>query len=321
MIITDYLRSEPGLQWQLAKQMGVDHAVIRLPEDPDFDCADPAHWQTVYRRFIGAGLTPLVLEPMPNALHDHIKLGDEQRDACIDKVIRMLPIMDSLNIRIICLNFMAHIGWFRTVHDLPERGGALVSGFDLEEFIPPDDGISITEAELWHNLEYFLKAVMPYAEKHGIRLALHPDDPPVSPLGGVSRILTSFANVHRAVHLVESDYLGVTLCQATYSAMGENLEQVIPAFARENKIFFVHFRDIEGTKHKFRETFHDNGQTDMARMLSLYRKEGCRVPIRVDHVPTMAGEENTAPGYATMGRLYAIGYLKGILDGLQLLDE
>ena len=81
----------------------------------------------------------------------------------------------------------------------------------------------------------------------------------------------------------------------------------------QGKIFFVHFRDIAGTKACFHETFHDNGQTDMARAIRCYRDVHCTAPIRVDHVPTMAGEENGRPGYETVGRLYAIGYLRGLL--------
>lgn len=316
MIITDYLRSDPDLQWAYARQMGVEHAVIRLPEDKDFDCTNEAHWQEIYRRYVDHGLTPLVLEPMPNHLHEHIKTGDEHRDACIHQVIRMFPIMDRLGIRTICLNFMAHIGWYRSSKQLQERGGALVTGFRLKD-VPAETAQVISEETLWGNLYYFLKAVIPAAEQFNIRLAFHPDDPPVSPLGRVSRILTSFQSMHKAVHLVESPQLGVTLCQGTFRAMGEDLEQVISAFAAERKLFFVHFRDIAGDKTDFRETFHDNGPTDMARMIRLYRELGCSVPVRVDHVPTMAGEDNANPGYAALGRLFAIGYLKGLLDGVE----
>ncbi len=314
MILTDYLLCQKSIQWQYAKQMGIDHAVIRLPEDNQFDLNDKTHWETIYKRFRDEGLKPIVIEPMPEALHAHIKTGDERRDECIDKVIGMLPIMDALDIRTICFNFMAHIGWYRSSSDIKERGGALVTGFDIDEFKAEDDFI-ITEKQLWDNLAYFLNAVVPYAEKYNIRLALHPDDPPVPRLGGVSRILTSSENISKAIHIVRSDNLGITMCQATYAAMGENLEEAIPAFARDGKLFFAHFRDISGNKYKFRETFHDNGQTDMAKIIRIYDKCSCHVPIRVDHVPTMAGEDNNTPGYAIAGRLYAIGYLKGLMDG------
>ncbi|MDW7658236.1 MAG: mannonate dehydratase, partial [Bacillota bacterium] len=114
MILSDYLLCEENIQWQYARQLGIEHAVIRLPEDDRFDVTDHSHWQGIHDRFTAAGLKPVVVEPMPNALHDHIKLGDSQRDACIEKVIRMLPIMEQLDIRTICVNFMAYIGWLRT---------------------------------------------------------------------------------------------------------------------------------------------------------------------------------------------------------------
>jgi mannonate dehydratase len=319
MILTDYLLCQPSIQWQYARQLGIEHAVIRLPEDDRFDFADRSHWQAIYQRFGAAGLKPLVIEPLPNALHDAIKAGDSRRDACIERVIAMLPIMAELDIRVICCNFMAHVGWYRTARDLPDRGDARVTGFDLAD-VPPDLGTDISEARLWDNLAYFLQAVLPHAERHGIKLALHPDDPPVPRLGRVSRILTSLANIRRALHLVESDYLGVTFCQATYSAMGEDLEQAVRELAGAGKIFFIHFRDIVGNRNQFRESFHDNGQTDMARMVRLYQDLGCQAPVRVDHVPTMAGESNQTPGYATVGRLYAIGYLKGLIDGVAVRD-
>lgn len=316
MILTDYLLSVPNISWKYAKQVGVNHGVIRLPEDADFDITDFKHWQTVYQRFEKFGIQPIVIEPMPNNLHDHIKIGDGERDACIEKVIQMFPIMKELGIPTICFNFMAHIGWYRTTAVFPERGGALATGFKMEDF-KPIQGVSISEEALWENYAYFLRAVLPHAEKHGIYLGLHPDDPPVAKLGDISRIMTSFDAIHRAVHLVESPNLGVTMCQACYAEMGEDVETVIRTFAEENKIFFIHFRDIAGNRYDFHEIFHDNGQTDMARMLKLYRDLGLNVPIRVDHVPTMAGETTETPGYAAVGRLYAIGYLKGLLEGLE----
>lgn len=311
MILTDYFRSSRDITWDFAKQCGVDYGVIRLPETGDFDVAAPSHWQSVYKGFTDFGVTPLVIEPMPNSLHDHIKAGDAKRDESIEKVIQMLPIMDRLNIRIICFNFMAHIGWLRTNRNIVERGGALVTGFDMNQF--QTTGHEITEDELWNNYTYFIKAVIPHAEKHGIKLALHPDDPPVPKLGGVSRIMISYNNFQRAMNVVQSDSLGVTMCQANFQVMGEDLYRIIPEL--KEKIFFVHFRNTTGHLNQFRETFHDNGDIQMREILKLYQQCGINVPIRVDHVPTMAGEDDTS-GYSSLGRLFAIGYLKGLLEGI-----
>ena len=310
MILTDYFKSRKDITWDYAKQCGVDYGVIRLPEDPDFDICNQSHWETVYKRFTDFGITPLVIEPMPNELHDHIKAGDSKRDECIDKVIRMFPIMDSLNIRLICFNFMAYVGWLRTNHAIRERGGAMVTGFRMEDY-RGDDPVRISERQLWENYTCFIQAVLPYAERYHIRLALHPDDPPVDRLGGVSRIMTSHKNIKKALRIGNSDNLGITMCQACYRVMGENLYEVIPEM--KEKIFFIHFRNVTGNKYNFRETFHDNGDIRMGEMIALYKKCGIHVPIRVDHVPTMAGETETS-GYTALGRLFALGYLKGLLE-------
>ena len=315
MILTDYLLSTPDIQWETARQLGVSHATVRLPETEDFDYTSPVHWRTVYERFLRYGLKPTVIEPLPNALHEHIKAGDSKRDESIEKFIRMLPILESLDIRTVCTNFMALIGWYRTSTAYPERGGALVTAFDMEDF-SEKEGAAISQQQLWDNLEYFLRAVMPEAEKHGIRIALHPDDPPVPQLGKVSRILVSRENIIKALNLVPSPNLGVTLCQGSYLAMGENIYDTIECFLKMDKVFFIHFRDVAGKGEHFHETFHDNGPTDMARTLEIYRRYGYHGPIRVDHVPTMAGDKEGKAGYQTTGRLFAIGYLKGMLDAL-----
>ena len=149
MLLTDYLKSTPDATWDIAAQCGVRHAVIRLPEDDAFDVTDPSHWREVHERYTSRGFTPVIVEPMPNALHDHIKAGDEKRDECIEKAIKMFPIMKELGIHTICFNFMAHIGWLRTRSDYPERGGALVTAFDKADFAGTDK--KITADELWQN--------------------------------------------------------------------------------------------------------------------------------------------------------------------------
>lgn len=316
MILADYFRSERDATWDFALQSGVRHGFIRLPEDKAFDLTNASHWESVYKRFTDFGITPLVIEPMPNELHDHIKAGDAMRDECIEKVIKMFPIMNKYGIDTICFNWMAHIGWLRTSSSYPERGGACVTEFNIKDFTPT--GASITASELWDNYEYFVKAVIPDAEKYGIKLALHPDDPPVPRLGDVERIMISRENIRRAVYgIVESDSLGVAMCQANYFIMGEDLEDTIREFAR--KIYVVHFRNTRGVPTHFRETFHDNGDIDMAALMRVYAEAGVDVPIRVDHVPTMAGEVSSLPGYDAMGRLFAIGYLKGILDSVEIV--
>lgn len=315
MILSDYLRSARDSTWDIARQCGVVAATVRLPEEPEFDITDRSHWEAVHKRFCDYGFKPTVIEPMPNALHDHIKAGDAMRDECIEKVIGMFPIMERLGISTICFNFMAHIGWLRTSSCYPERGGARVTEFNLDDFGGSDAAIS--HDELWKNYEYFINAAVPEAERYGIRLALHPDDPPLPYLDKVGRIFTSRENIRRAIYGVrKSSSLGLTLCQANFHIMGENLNDVAEEFKKE--IFFIHFRNTKGVPTHFRETFHDNGDIEMAKIMRHYMRLGINVPVRVDHVPTLVGERSELAGYDALGRLYAIGYLKGILEALDI---
>jgi mannonate dehydratase len=99
--------------------------------------------------------------------------------------------------------------------------------------------------------------------------------------------------------------------------MNADIPAEIERFAKRGALHFVHFRDVKGTPAKFQETFHDAGQTDMWAAMRAYRDHGFTGPMRPDHVPTMAGEENGDPGYEVLGRLFAIGYIKGLAEGVE----
>jgi len=316
MILADFLKTPPDRTWEYAVQTGIKHAVIGVPQNTDFDITNFSHWQTLYDKYVSFGLTPVVVEGAPEPAHESYKRADENRDKSIDMVLKYLPILDKLNLRTICINWMPYIGWYRSRFDIPSRGGALVTGFYHED-VPDKDPLKITQQQLWDNLTYYLKAVVPSCEKYGIRLAFHPDDPPVSRVGDIERILINRTNIERAINIVSSDFVGITLCQGCYCAMGEDIYDVITHFCKKEKVFFVHFRDVQGTSNAFYETFHDIGPTDMVRCLELYKEYGYNGPIRVDHVPSMAGDDNSRPGYATVGRLFATGYLKGLLDAIR----
>ena len=317
MILCDYFRPMHDLTWRLANCLGVDNGVIRLPEDEDFDPTSLSMLENVTDRFRANGIEPIIIEPLPHSLHDHIKLGDEKRDESIEKFIKLLENLPKVGITTVCFNFMAHYGWTRTSKTLPERGGSFVTGFRLEDF--QDDGSILTEKKLRENFDYFMKAVLPTAERVGVKLALHPDDPPLEKLGGVARIFTSLEKIKKVVDRYDSPSLGVTFCQACYKLMGERLDVAIPALA--DKIFFIHFRNVRGTKNDFSETYHDNGDIDMAGAIKLYRKycpDGARnIPIRVDHVPTLPFETGNHDGYDALGRMFAIGYLKGLIEATE----
>ena len=306
------LPARPNLQWQLAVQMGVKYAITKAaPELSGLaDPSDYAALKTVRDRFADAGLELYALEGDEFDM-SRIKLGLPGRDGDIEKYQRMLTNMGRLGIKLLCYNFMAGVGWFRSRNDLKERGGALTSGFDITE-IDNDVPLKISAEQLWRNYEYFLKAVIPYAEDAGVKLGLHPDDPPIPALLGYSRILISADAYRKAMSLVDSPCHGITFCQATFRAMGEDVFALMREFGK--KIFFLHFRDIDGKRERFRETFHDNGPTDMTELLRAAEKYAPECLIRPDHTPTMAGESNEKFGYTMQGNIFAIGYLKGILE-------
>jgi mannonate dehydratase len=263
----------------------------------------------------------------PPINHSRIKLGAEGRDEDIQDFKTSIQAMNQVGLDMICYNWMAGIGWTRTNNKLPERGGAITSEFDLEAFnnqSGADTGRSrrrrsdepISEQQVWENLEYFLKEIIPVADKYKVKMALHPDDPPISPLGNIGRICTSAANFRKIMNIVPSPMNGITFCQANFKLMGEDIYALAEEWSRQNKIFFVHFRDVEGTKEKFHETFHDNGPTDMGRIMKILYENGFDGPIRPDHAPAIGSETAGGyTGYGTLGKIFAIGYMKGLLHG------
>jgi mannonate dehydratase len=177
--------------------------------------------------------------------------------------------------------------------------------------------LKLTADQVWANYECFIQRVMPVAERAGVRMGLHPDDPCLPELGGYARIFGSVEAYDRAYALYPSPSNAVTFCQANFKLMGVDLEATARHFGK--RIAFIHVRDVEGTKEDFTELFHDQGTTDQFALMRVYRELGLDVPVRGDHVPEMEGDrrltEDCIPGYFTLGRLFANGYLKALLAG------
>ena len=265
-----------------------------------------------------AGLKWNVVEGPPS-LGEKTKLGLEGRDEEISNFITFMKnLKQHAGVDIICYNWMPIIGWYRTSNDKPARGGALVTAFDFEDVknAPLTKYGEVSREKLWTNLEYFLKAVVPEAEKIGMKLDMHPDDPQVDSLKGIGRIMTTVDNFKKMLNLYPSASNGITMCQGNFSLMGADIPTIVKEFGKE-KIHFVHFRNVRGGKFKFEETFHDEGQIDMYAAMKSYYDIGFRGPIRPDHVPTMAGDLNDFPGYSNVGILYALGYIKGLMEAIE----
>lgn len=175
----------------------------------------------------------------------------------------------------------------------------------------PIEGPRVSAEALWSNLTRFLDRLLPIAEEAGVALAMHPDDPPLSPLRGLERIMVHPDAFERLVDLAPSKANGICFCQGNFAAMGVD----VPATIRRlgSHIRFVHVRDVKGTPDHFIETFHDEGPTDMYEAIRAYGEVGFDGVMRPDHVPVLAGETGEA-GYTMMGRLFAVGYMRGLIE-------
>ncbi|MFA9479933.1 mannonate dehydratase [Phycisphaerales bacterium AB-hyl4] len=295
------------------------HAVVKA--QPQLTGLGPP-WEagvlrTLQARFADAGITLLGLEGDPFDM-SRIKRGEPGRDEDFDRYRQMLGHMGELGLKLLCYNFMlrpktAEHDWHRTDVSVPLRGGSLTTRFELTK-LPVADELELSHDELWSNYQAFLKAVLPAAEQADVTLALHPDDPPLPQLGSVPRLFGSVEAFDRAYQLAPSRHNAVTFCQANFKLMGCDLEATVRRFAEQGRLAFVHVRDVEGSADAFTETWHDEGPTDMPAMLKLYHDVGFAGPLRDDHVPTMHGENPDIPGYASLGHLFAVGYLKGIFQ-------
>ena len=294
-------------RWQLAEQLDLDAAVVRFwgVEEPWWDRET---LQTTADRFAAAGLPLAVVEDRPPMTAT--VLGREGRDEEIAEVKRLIENMGAAGIDTYCWVWTEHpLGVLRT-GEYEDRGGSRQTGYDHDwmERRGAHPAADVTEEDLWENLAYFLDEVVPVAEAAGVNLALHPDDPPISPIRGVPRIVKSIEDYERILSLHESRHHGVTFCQGNFSAMGVDVPAAIRRLGEH--IRFVHFRDVAGTPDSFVETWHDDGQTDMRAAMDAYRDVGFDGPIRPDHVPTLAGDLDSYAG----GRLYSVGYMRGLLD-------
>ena len=316
----------PHPLWRLCLQMGITDVIVKvMGHEPSKVVANLA---AAGLRVVGFEGDMFDMSP----IKAHGEQGAGNREQAIERYLSYLELMARHDIRLLCYNFMVGTGWSRTgVRE--GRGGAKATYFSLRE-VERSGGceverLKLTQEQVWANYEYFIKAVMPTAERLGIRMGLHPDDPCLPSLGGYARIFGSVEAYDRAYALYPSESNAVTFCQANFKLMSsfakatedEGATQWLIDTAKHfgKRIAFIHVRDVEGTKEDFTELFHDQGTTDQFALMRTYRELGLDVPVRGDHVPEMEGDRRITadciPGYFTLGRLFANGYLKALLKG------
>ena len=292
------------------RQIGVDSLVVSSPPSIEDGKDRTAEFTEMKARVESHGMELYVIQ-MAERCWDEITLGLPGRDEKIEHWCNALRGMGRAGIPVLGYVFNA-IGHFRTSPGIG-RGGARYSRFDYEELmqdppVVPDKQIG--EEALWEHFAYFLKRVIPVAEEAGVKMALHSDDPPIpEPLGGAARIITSVENYQRAMALVPSDHNAIEFCQGCFSEMGADVLEAIRTFGSQNKILYVHFRNIRGTPYRFEEVFIDEGDMDMLRAMQTYKDVGFAGPFMMDHTPGIEGDSGGRIGHA-----YAAGYIRALLQ-------
>lgn len=324
-----------------ARQLGLSsvqlHAPSNLPGDRGYWPLDDL--VRLKAEIAEVGLAVEGLENVPASHFFKIQRGLPGRDEQLENYLITMRNMAAAGIQLLGFNFLATYVW-RTDMGASGRGGARVTSFDLTEAkasgnalatykLTPDEPIDapITAEMMWANYQYFLDAVLPEAETLGLRLALHPDDPPVDePLGGASRIFTSPASLVEAHRRSgNSPSWALNLCIGTISEMNgaQSVREVIAALGPIGRIAYVHFRDVQGTVPNFSECFLGEGNYNPAEVIRQLHSVGFDGFIIDDHVPAMVGDidswgDTSSEAYCSRARAHAIGYLQGVLNALDL---
>jgi mannonate dehydratase len=278
----------------------------------------PTHWEfmellRLRTKVEDFGLKLEAIENTPPHFYDKAMLGLTGRDEQIENYQKTIQNMGKAGISILGYHWMPNFVW-RTSSTTPWRGGSRVASFDfnLVAEAPLTHGRKITHEEMWANYEYFIKAVLPVAEESGVKLALHPDDPPVESLGGIARIMRNFEGFKKAMELADSANHGLDFCLGTWSSMGANIIEAIRYFGSQNKILYMHFRDSKGIIPKFSECFLGEGNTNLFEVLRVLKEVGFNGFLNDDHVPIIEGDTH----WRHRSRAYATGYISGLLQAL-----
>jgi mannonate dehydratase len=320
---------------RFAAQLGVGTIQMNTPKLPGDGYWEATDLRALVDTCAAFGLELEAIENVPIHFYQRAMLGQDGRDQDIENYQKTIRAMAKAGIPILGFHWIPNSVW-RTERLAPGRGGAGCTAFDMAlieeaerttgvrkfvaktdekvDSLPVYEGADVvSEEQMWENYVYFIKAVLPVAEEVGVKLALHPDDPPVPILGGVGRIFREPAGFKRAYDLnPESPSWGLDLCLGCCSEMpggAANVHEMIEFFAPKGKIHYIHFRDVQGVVPAFQECFIGEGNFDPAEVIRLLHRNGFTGFLLDDHVPHMDGDTD----YNHRGRAHAIGYMQGLL--------
>lgn len=255
---------------------------------------------------------------------DAIVLGLENRDAKVEEYKNHLRSLGEAGIPYTTYAHMANGVW--SSDNVTTRGGAEARSFGVDKasigfrgknrFYPPiSHGRIYSEEEIWENFRYFIGEVAPVAEEQGVRIGIHPDDPPQLQLGGVPRcIFSSFDGYEKAMDIADSPNVGICFCIGCWlevgPLMGKDTTEAIHEFGRQDKIFKVHFRNVDRPLPHFVETFVDDGYFDMRKAIRALREIDFNGVLIPDHVPLMGNDPR-------IGVAYTIGWMKAMIDAVR----
>lgn len=288
-----------------------------------------------------AGLNFDVIESVP--VHEDIKLGLGNRDKYIENYKENIRNLGRAGVKVICYNFMPVFDWTRSQLDkvLEDGSTALVYYNEHVEKMDPltgelslpgwdssytkedlqglfDNYDKLDEEDLWANLEYFLKEIIPVAEEYDVKMAIHPDDPPW-PIFGLPRIITNEESLDRFLKLVDNKYNGLTFCTGSLGSGSFNdVPRLIDKYAAQGRIHFMHVRNVKLMEDgSFEESAHVSsyGSLDIVAIMKALHKNGFDGYLRPDHGRMIWGETGR-PGYGLYDRALGATYIAGIWEAL-----
>ena len=325
-----YIRQIPGMH-------GIVSAVYDVPVGETWPVA---RIKALKATIESHGLAFEVVESVP--VHEDIKMGKPSRDRLIANYQQTIRNLGAEGVKVICYNFMPVFDWTRTSLEkvLPDGSTTLTFSTAEADSIDVSQGISlpgwdssykpeelqallaeyrdIDAEKLWENLSYFLKAIVPVAEESGIRMAIHPDDPP-RPIFGLPRIVKNRDDLERLLRIVDTPANGLTLCSGSLGAGPENnVEALVREFGGQGRIHFCHLRNVKvNAAGDFEETAHKSecGSLDMAAIVKAYHDVGFEGYARPDHGRMIWGETGK-PGYGLYDRALGAVYLNGLWEAV-----